>query len=346
MSEHSDLRQKIEEAKRRLSLPELLSRLGLSDHAKKTARCPFPDHEDKHPSFSVFKGEDGFWHWKCQSRCGDGDEIRFLSKLKGLSLTQAMSSYLDMAGFPASRPSKSREYPKCLASPVSPECPVSLVYPVSNGQGLNKQQENMLKTFGSCNRCTERAAAKKKLWKLMRDLKAVEKGIGQELPIAGRLVAFDEWYRLSQACLDPEKTYEDYLAEFLAGLGKVRVPTREGDKLNKALTAVAKLSLSELPVIPGLPNASESWRRVAGLHRELSRLCEDKAYFLTCRDAAKASPGLSYQTAYNMNLALASGQLGVIMIVNKGKKGVNSRKAAEFRYLLSKSSNGQAEIVV
>ena len=88
-----------------------------------------------------------------------------------------------------------------------------------------------------------------------------------------------------------------------------------------------------------MPNAPESWRRLAALHRELSRLCENKAYFLTCRDAAKVSAGLSYQTAYNINLALASPQLGVIKIVSKGKAGLNSRKATEFRYLLPQSEN-------
>jgi hypothetical protein len=234
---------------------------------------------------------------------------------------------------------KTHELPVCPEIPGShrsPECPV---FPVSNGQGLDKQIENMLKAFAARNRCTERGTAKKKLWNLMRDLKAVEKGIGRELQIDQRMAVFDEWYRLSQTFLDPEKTREDYLAEFLAGLGKVRVPTGEGDKLNKALAVVAKLSPRELPVIPGMPNAPESWRRVAALHRELSRLCENKAYFLTCRDAAKASAGLSHQTAYNINLALASPQFGVIKIVNNGKAGPNSRKAAEFRYLLSGTEN-------
>ena len=94
--------------------------------------------------------------------------------------------------------------------------------------------------------------------------------------------------------------------------------------------------------IPRMSNASESWRRVLALHCELSRLCENKAYFLTCRDAAKVSAGLSYQTAYNINLAIASQQLGVIKILSKGKAGPNSKKAAEFRYLLSES--GEAEI--
>src|SRR6516165_11682130 len=98
-ADNDDLRRKIDEAKRRLPLPDLMSRLGLGEHAKKSARCPF--HSDEHPSFSVFQGEDGFWHWNCFAGCGDGDEIMFLSKLKGLSLTKAIKLYLSMPGFPA-----------------------------------------------------------------------------------------------------------------------------------------------------------------------------------------------------------------------------------------------------
>jgi hypothetical protein len=188
--------------------------------------------------------------------------------------------------------------------------------------------------MAAANRCTERSTAKKRLWKLIRDLKAVEKGTSRELPVAARMAAFDEWYRLSLRFLDPGMTYDEYLAEFLAGFGKVQVPTGEGDRLNKALKAVAKLSLSELPNIPGMPTASESWRRVAALHRELSRLCDNKPYFVTCRDTAKAFVGFSHQTAYNINLALASPQFGVIKILSKGKAGPNSRRAAEFRYVL------------
>src|SRR5262249_46833337 len=145
MSGFSELRQKIDEAKQRLPLPEMLARLELSEHAKKTARCPFPGHEDKHPSFSVFRGEDGFWHWKCFSKCGDGDEIMFLSKLKGLSLPKAMNLYLEMAGFPAQRPSKSHEYPKCPGSRAFPKSPEYPVYPVSEGQGTDTELEKELR---------------------------------------------------------------------------------------------------------------------------------------------------------------------------------------------------------
>ena len=237
---------------------------------------------------------------------------------------------------------RTHELPVCpgfLAYPAFPECPVSLVYPVSNGQGLDKQRENKLKAFAARNQCTERGTAKKRLWTLLRDLKAVEKGTSRELPISARMVAFDEWYRLSQPFLDPEKTRDDYLAEFLAGLGKVRVPTGQGDTLNKALEAVAKYSLSELPVIPGMPDAPESWRKLAALHRELFRLCGSKTYFLSYRDAAKAQDGLNHQTAYNITFALA--RLGVIKVVRKGQARANGGKAAEFRYLLSESRKGE-----
>jgi hypothetical protein len=79
--------------------------------------------------------------------------------------------------------------------------------------------------------------------------------------------------------------------------------------------------------------APESWRRVLGLHREMSRrsIRKDKTYFLTCRDTAKAFPGLSYQQAYNINLALV--ELDVIEIVRLGDKREGGR-ATEFRYLL------------
>jgi hypothetical protein len=165
----------------------------------------------------------------------------------------------------------------------------------------------------------------------------LEKGIGRELSIGELLIVFDEWHRLSQPFLDPQKTREDCLAAFLGELRKVRVPTGEGDTLNKALEAVSKLPIFELPVIPGMRDASESWRRLAALHRELSRLCGGKKYFLSYRDAGKACKGLSHQSAYTISFALA--RCGVIEIVHKGRAGPNSRKAAEFRYLLSQTEN-------
>jgi hypothetical protein len=334
-TENAELRAKIDEAKRLLPMPQLLEKLGLGAHAKKSARCPFPGHEDKHKSFSVFKGDDGFWHWKCHSRCGDGDEIMFLRKLKGFSFTEAMNLYLEMAGFPAYVPHKSREYPESREfprSPESPKSPESLEYPMSNGQTLEKE----LKELGARNACTERSTARKRRWQLVRDLRAVEVRLMRELEMGELMVALQEWYRLSHPFLDPAKTREYYLAAFLAELRKVRVPTGEGETLNKALNYISKLALADLPMIPRVPDAPESWRRLAALHRELSRRPGSKTYFLSCRDAAKVFPGLCHQTAHNINLNLA--HFGVIEIVRVGDKRPGGR-ASKFRYLLPQTES-------
>jgi CHC2 zinc finger len=338
-TENGELRAKIDEAKRRLPMPALMTKLGLGEHAKKKAHCPFPGHEDKHTSFSVFQKNDGAWWHKCFVGCSEGDEISFLRKLKRLSATDAMNLYLEMAGFPPSRPHKSHEYPKSRdprESPKSPESPVYPVHPVSNGQGLDKQ-EKILKALAARNACTAQNTARKRRWKLFQDVKALEKGIRRELSIGEWMIIFDEWHRLSQPFLDPAKTRDDYLAAFFAEPGKVRVATGEGDKLNKALEAVSKFALHELPVIPGMPNAPESWRRLLALHREMSRLCGNNKYFLSYRGAAKACKELNHQSVYTVTFALD--RLGVIKIVHKGKAGLKSRKATEFRYLLPQTEN-------
>jgi hypothetical protein len=84
------------EAKRRLPLPDLMKLLGDGEHAKKSARCPF--HEDKKPSFSMFKGKDGGWYWKCHAGCGQGDEVNYLGLKLYLSVRDAIRRYRELAG--------------------------------------------------------------------------------------------------------------------------------------------------------------------------------------------------------------------------------------------------------
>src|SRR5262249_14090757 len=153
----------------------------------------------------------------------------------------------EMAGFPPSRAPKSHEYPKSPSSRgfpkshESPEYPVSLVSPVSNGQGLDGEREPLaaLERLAARYACAERNTARKRRWKLVRDLRAVEKGIGRQLSNGELMRVFNKWYCDSQAFLDRGKTRDDYLAAFLAELGKVRVPTGEGDTLKKALEFVS-----------------------------------------------------------------------------------------------------------
>jgi hypothetical protein len=346
MSDHDDLRSKIAQAKRQLPLPQLLSTLGLSEHAKESARCPFPGHEDKHPSFSVFKGKDGFWKWKCHSLCcAEGDEITFLSKWKGVSLREAISLYLDMAGFPRSRPPVSREYcvsafPAFPASPESPESPESLVSPVSEGQGTEGDRDKQLRVLAVRNACTARKRAEKRRFKLARDLAAIEKRERRQLEISELTIAGREWYELSRPYLDPEDTFEDHLAALIAELGKVRVPTGE-DALTKAIEKVAELSVSALPTIPRRPDAPESWCRLAALHRELSAANGSNIHVLSYHAAARAI-GLIPQRVHDITRVLQ--RCGVIEIENNGKPGPNSRKAAEFRYLLAGAEEAELEL--
>jgi hypothetical protein len=330
-TENAELQAKIEKAKLILPMSDLMRRLGYKEkHIGKTALCPF--HSDQHPSFSVFHSTDSKgWQWKCHAGCGYGDQIAFLVKHFGISRREAISRFLEMAGFPPRSPSKSHEYP---VSHVSPVCPV---FPVSEGQAVDGEMDKRLKALAAQNACTQLNTARTRRFKLLRDLKAVEKEIGRKLQVAELAIAFDEWHRLSLPFLDPAKTREHYEAKFLSECPKVRFATGEGT-LATALENVANLPPAQLPVISGKPNAPESWRRLAALHRELSRLSVKPTHFLSYRDATKVSDGMSHQEAYAITGALVT--LGVIEIVSNGKPGVKSGEAAEFCYLLPVSENG------
>jgi hypothetical protein len=347
-TENAELRAKIDEAKCRLPVPELMRQLGYSErHIGKTVRCPF--HADEHPSFSVFQSKNGKgWQWNCFVGCGYGDEIAFLVKHFNISRCEAIRRYLDMAGFPARGARKSHEYPEL---PDSPKCPESLsvlvsespcvsVYPVSEGQVLDGELDKLLKTLAAQNACTQLNTARTRRFKLLRDLKATQKQIRRKLQPGELTIAFDEWHRLSLPFLDSAKTRDHYEAKFLSEFSKVRFATGDG-RLMAALESVAKLSPDQLPEIPDKPNAPENWRRLAALHCELSRLRGKPTHFLAYRDAARVFDGMSHQEAHAITGALET--LGVIKIVSKGKKGLNSKKAAEFRYLLRDTEGAEEE---
>ena len=213
---------------------------------------------------------------------------------------------------------------ECRESPACPACPVS---PVSEGQRVELEL-NRLATANACT-CAEDSAETKR-FKLARDLRGLEGEIGRKLTPAEVRRACDEWERLSLPFL--EWGDEDHFVMLLAEVAKVRVPTGEGDTLNKALERVSKLPDSDLPVIPGYPDARKTLRKLAALHREISRLCGGKVYFLSYRNAAKVYNELSPQSAHKLSLALE--RCDVIKIVHKGKPGLKTRKATEFRYLL------------
>jgi hypothetical protein len=210
---------------------------------------------------------------------------------------------------------------------VSPESHGFLAYPVSSSQQSGKELENLAKR----NACTGRNTAKKRRWKLLQDLAAVQKRIGRELSPEELIKAFDQWHSASQPYLDPKKTRDDYLAMFLGEFGKVRVPTGEGEALRKALEHVSTLPVLALPILPGITETPESWRRLAAVHCELARQSANGTYFLSCRDAAKAHQGLNKDSALSVNRALE--RLGAIKCERVGDPRPGG-KASEFRYLL------------
>jgi hypothetical protein len=219
-----------------------------------------------------------------------------------------------------------------LPSPPSsphkvPECHGFPVYPVSRSQELEKELLQLAKH----NACTATGTARERRFKLLRDLAAVEKQICRKLIPDEIMKTFDAWHHDSLPYLDPKKQRDDYLAAFFGELEKVRVPTGEGGTLQVALAQVSALPIHELPQLPGIADAPESWRKVAALHRELAHNSENGTYFLSCRDAAKAHHSLNKDSALNINRALA--RLGVIQFVRVGDAGPGG-KASEFRYLL------------
>lgn len=340
MNDFGDLRDKIDRAKQALPLPALMQLLGLQAHAKKTGRCPFEGHEDKHPSFSIFKGNNGFWCWKCHTGCGEGDEIAFLSKWNGTSRTEAISRYLEMAGFPSSRPPESREYPECPESPACPISPISPMSPVSEGQAIGDAREKALLGLAARHVCAAPKSGWKRNFELAREIRAIERMADQKLDPEGLKAIAYEWHRLSLPFLDPKETPDDSLATLAANLEKVRFAKGE-DPLTSAIRKVAQLTLSDLPAIPKNPHAPEEWRRIAALHRELSIYHKGGEHFLSYRNAAKVVPGLSHQQVHTLTLALK--RFGVFDIVDPGRPGKSGR-AAVFVYLLPEWKEGPLDL--
>lgn len=107
-------RKSAEELRQICPLPELMYRIGLGEHARKSARCPF--HGDRHASFSLYDTPRGT-QWKCHAGCGGGDEVDFLTRARGIDNGEAFSLWEKIAeGNPASfNPS-----PTTHASQISP----------------------------------------------------------------------------------------------------------------------------------------------------------------------------------------------------------------------------------
>ena len=86
----------LSEVKRVFGLPQVVAALGYDEAlVQRSTNCPF--HDDKNPSFGIWE-EGGKWSWKCHAGCGGGDEVEFIQIALGISLTEAIHKFKEMAG--------------------------------------------------------------------------------------------------------------------------------------------------------------------------------------------------------------------------------------------------------
>jgi Protein of unknown function (DUF3631)/CHC2 zinc finger len=111
----------IQELKSRVSLRQVMERLGCGDRCKKSARCPFPGHEDKHPSFSVDEEKSRFTCW---SRCGNGDQVTFIERHQGVSRGEAIKLLSEWAGLESKAKAPTASAPKQAAATEPKPAPV------------------------------------------------------------------------------------------------------------------------------------------------------------------------------------------------------------------------------
>jgi len=266
--------------------------------------------------------------------CDDGSLVKDLFDLSRIAYDDFESNRdlwcltdLDSKGERVNVLAKKDEFFLSSPSPphVSPESHGFPVYPVSSVHDLEKELTELARGHACCTSGT----ARKHRWKLLRDVAALEKRIFRKLTPTEHMTIAETWHAASAPHLDPKKTHDDYIGAYFGEISKVRVPTGEGEALNRALDRISSVPLVDLPELVDPP---ESWRKVATLHRELARQSANGTYFLGCRDAAKAHHSLNKDSANNVNHALA--QLGVIVPVRVGDARPGG-KASEFRYLLS-----------
>ena len=87
---------KIEELKRKLPMPELLTKLGHCAPPMKLAKCPVCERT----RFAAYKNTRGEWECKCYSGCVEGDELEFLRIKLNCSRGDALRTYRELCGIP------------------------------------------------------------------------------------------------------------------------------------------------------------------------------------------------------------------------------------------------------
>jgi hypothetical protein len=86
---------KIEEARAKLPLPELMREMGYGEFAKSSVRSPFRD--EKSPSWGIYE-KGGRWKFLDHGTGEGGDEIDFIEQVENIDRKAAIKRFCDMAG--------------------------------------------------------------------------------------------------------------------------------------------------------------------------------------------------------------------------------------------------------
>ena len=86
---------KIEEARAKLPLPELMREMGYGEFAKSSVKSPFRD--EKSPSWGIYE-KAGRWKFLDHGTGEGGDEIDFIEQVENIDRKAAIERFLAMAG--------------------------------------------------------------------------------------------------------------------------------------------------------------------------------------------------------------------------------------------------------
>src|SRR5262249_24214168 len=138
---------------------------------------------------------------------------------------------------------------------------------------LLREEEELLKNIGRKNAMRQGDKLTwKREWAMYQDLKNYEIMTEQPLSPDKIRLAVMEWVTISKPFQRQGKDFNFYMRRAAAKIKAVRSKPGGQDTLNRTAEALERLEVSQLPVILGYLNAPVSWRRVAGLHREIARL--------------------------------------------------------------------------
>lgn len=98
-----------EDVKRRVDIFDIARRLGIIDR-KRQARCPYPDHDDANPSFTLYRDTQTFHCFGCKR---SGDATNLMRDFGGYATNYDAAVALLSGGYPA--PSARRVNPFALA---------------------------------------------------------------------------------------------------------------------------------------------------------------------------------------------------------------------------------------